>query len=513
MLALLAGAIAISTSLSLKKEYLVNNLALLNSLPHSSFDPLEADYSHNRPAMRMLYATPLEISSNNRLESSVLKSFLYDQQSQTISFKISPSAKYSDGTSVTINDISIAILRLVLKRPFFPVVRYIEGVEEWTRLQQPLRSLPKGITLEQDTLRIKLTKNLKNSLFRFTLEVFSIIPDRCIDLNTGKLICAVPTPSGHFTMDTQAPEVISFLRRYPVTPYGESLPQRMKISYLPPGRSDFANEIDDATVVVGWESSLRDPSQKALAQYAVRWLPRSWFTSLIINPNVAPFDDVNCRRLFAETFRKQFHALNDPESDLEASQMTSILPGYLSLQTLLEEDKSGNSNLACLEKLRTAKFRWAAVGGPATPFRTVIIETLKEFGQSEVAPIAKANYDEVLASFLNNETSILGYSSGFWAQDPVGDLQMYFTPGLHPILNFITGDKFLQTLLADLDGVDDSGLKPAMEKINRYLFNQSLSNVVAHVRKFYLAKNDEIISDPSFALSSPAPWQVFRDAR
>ncbi len=489
----------------------VNNLALLNSLPQSSFDPLNADFAFNRQAMRMLYATPIEISASNRLESSVLKSFSYDQKTQTILFELNLSATFSDGRPVSINDISIAILRLALNRPYFPVVRYIEGLESWTKLKQPLLARPSGITADQNTLRIHLTKNLANALFRFTLEIFSIIPEHCIDLDTGKMNCKVPTPSGHFTIGTEASDSTTFRRRYAKTSYGESLPETLKITYLAPGRSDLENEIDSSTVVVGWESSLHDPSQGALKNYSVRWLPRSWFTSLILNPNVPPFDSVECRREFAAAFRKKFHALNNPDSDIEGSQFTAILPGYLSLKSLNEALPGGKFG-SCVEKLRSAPVKWAAVGGSSTPFRTTIVETLKDLGHSDVTAVTKQNYDDVLSSFLGNETSILGYSSGFWAQDPVGDLQMYFTPGLHPILNFATSDLKLQKMLANLDQGGEKELKSKMQEINQYLFDQAISNVVAHVRKFYLAKNEKIISDPSFALSSPAPWQVFRTA-
>ena len=489
----------------------VNNLALLNSLPHSSFDPLDADFAFNRQAMRMLYATPIEISASNRLESSVLKSFSYDQKTQTILFELNQSATFSDGLPVTINDISIAILRLALNRPYFPVVRYIEGLEPWTKLKQPLRARPKGITHDQNTLRIHLTKNLTNALFRFTLEIFSIIPEHCLDLDTGKLTCKVPTPSGHFTIQAETSDSTMFRRRHAKTPYGESLPETLKITYLAAGRSDLEKEIDSSTVVVGWESSLRDPSQKALKNYSVRWLPRSWFTSLVLNPNVPPFDSVECRRQFAAAFRKKFHSLNDPDNEMEGSQFTSILPGYLSLKSLNEALPTGKA-VNCAEKLRSAPIKWAAVGGPSTPFRTTIVETLKDLGHPDVTAVTKQKYDDVLSSFLGNETSILGYSSGFWAQDPIGDLQMYFTPGLHPILNFVTSDLKLQGMLANLDQGGEEDLKPKMQEINQYLFDQAISNVVAHVRKFYLAKNEKIISDPSFALSSPAPWQLFRSA-
>jgi hypothetical protein len=232
---------------------------------------------------------------------------------------------------------------------------------------------------------------------------------------------------------------------------------------------------------------------------------------LVLNPNIPPFDSVDCRRQFAAAFRKKFHSINDPDHEMEGSQFTSILPGYLPLSSLNEAMPEGKAG-SCAERLRTAPIKWAAVGGPSTPFRTTLVETLRDLGQPHVTAATKQRYDDVLASFLGNETSILGYSSGFWAQDPVGDLQMYFTPGLHPILNFVTGDSKLQAMLADLDHGGEEDLKPKMQEINQYLFDQAISNVVAHVRKFYLAKNEKIISDPSFALSSPAPWQVFRTA-
>jgi hypothetical protein len=149
------------------------------------------------------------------------------------------------------------------------------------------------------------------------------------------------------------------------------------------------------------------------------------------------------------------------------------------------------------------------MGGIDTPFRKALLAATKSFSTADPAPIQFATAAETRSSFARGQIAIVGYSSGFWAQDPVGDLQMFFTPGLHPELNFITSDRPLQAMLGDLDGVSNEQMGERLKSINRYLFEGALASVVSHARLFFLARDPAILAEPIFALSSPAPWQIF----
>ena len=97
----------------------------------TSFDPLEADRAANLPIARMLFLTPLEISVNNDLVSTVFDKFSYDPQSNTITFISREDLKYSDGQILTVRDITLSITRMLHARPDFPVIKEIIGKAEW----------------------------------------------------------------------------------------------------------------------------------------------------------------------------------------------------------------------------------------------------------------------------------------------------------------------------------------------------------------------------------------------
>ena len=95
--------------------------------------------------------------------------------------------------------------------------------------------------------------------------------------------------------------------------------------------------------------------------------------------------------------------------------------------------------------------------------------------------------------------------SGFWALDPAGDVKMLFTPNLHQTLKQLWSDSKFLNLVTKL-GDDAVGYKA----LNTYLFEESLLNVYGHQRRFFAAKNQALFSNLNFAITSPAPWQVFK---
>ena len=145
-------------------EYVVTETGL-----PTSYDPLDADSTQNLSVMRMLYATPLEISLENELTSSILEDFRYVSDSQEIVWKVKEGLKYSDGKQLTADDVAFSVSRMAFTRPKFPVLENIVGLSEWINEQTPLKSYPKGIVVRGQTITIKLNKNLKHPLFRFCL--------------------------------------------------------------------------------------------------------------------------------------------------------------------------------------------------------------------------------------------------------------------------------------------------------------------------------------------------------
>ena len=100
----------------------------------TSLDPLDADQTQNLPVARMIYATPLEIDASDAISSLVLEKFSYDKLTKTIHWKVKKDLKYSDGESMTVEDVAFSVLRMTYARPKFPVIDSIEGVSEWVHL-------------------------------------------------------------------------------------------------------------------------------------------------------------------------------------------------------------------------------------------------------------------------------------------------------------------------------------------------------------------------------------------
>ena len=74
-------------------------------------------------------------------------------------------------------------------RPTFPVIRYIKGIEEWSKSPDAYNLELPGLKKSQNEILIEFSESTSNPLFRFCLELFSIIPEKCIDKVTDKLIC------------------------------------------------------------------------------------------------------------------------------------------------------------------------------------------------------------------------------------------------------------------------------------------------------------------------------------
>jgi hypothetical protein len=122
-------------------------------------------------------------------------------------------------------------------------------------------------------------------------------------------------------------------------------------------------------------------------------------------------------------------------------------------------------------------------------------------------PIILKDRKELAEKFSSGEVSILNSGSGFWDNDPAGDLQMLFTPNLHKPLNFVTRDQTLQSLIQDLER--HQGDKSKYVAVNRYLHDEAMFNVYTHVRRFYFSKNKGLLKQIPQGGSAPAPWQVF----
>lgn len=475
----------------------------------TSLDPLEADNTNNLPVARMIYATPLEISEENQLSSHVLESFQYDSSTRTIKWVVKAGLKFDDGTPITPDDVAFSVARMAYTRPQFPVVESIEGVETWSKSKGALKSFPSGISVKGQAVSIKLAKNIEHPLFRFCLELFSIIPKKCVDTESNKIVCKEVPSSGYYRIAEKSKDVVLFVKRDDAQIDGLKVPAKVRFEYI--SAEDLPKSLgslDDMTVFAGNEVTYPSAElQKIEEKFSTKFTPASRFSVLLLNPKVAPFKDKKCRQYFAKNFRESYSELAGKSQPLEASIFTKILPGYLSVKELGAERQLSDKDIAeCRSTFAKAKLSWGyADGEMRSTFIDTLRKTFEKIGVKPAAPTVAANRKDLADLFTDGKISVFSGSSGFWALDPSGDMKMLFTPNLHKALKFVSDDSKLQKMISELDSGQGN-----YAQVNRYIHDEATFNVYSHLRRFFASPSKKLLVDVPFAITSPAPWQVFK---
>lgn len=502
ILIFIGSLIAYSAQGAVMKEYVITETD-----KYTSLDPLDADLTHNLPVARMIYATPLEIDASDSMTSLVLESFSYDRGSQTITWVVKKGLKFSDATMITADDVAFSVARMIHARPKFPVIENIEGVSEWLKSSNPLSNLPSGIKIDGQKITLRLTKDSPHPLFRFCLELFSIIPKSCVDLKTSKIKCEKIPESGRYSLVENSQDFLLFKKRL-----SEKVPEGIKFKYvsaadMPSKLSTIAN----SAIIAGNESMYSVDMLKTFTKNgSLYYLPAARFAVLQIQPGHEPFSDKMCRQIFAGQFRKEYQKITGDYSPMESSIFTKLLPGYIEgreLESGLFAEFKDAELENCRAQLKQNEIQWGYVETEKnSAFVKAFESTLNSLGLKSKITLF-SNRKEMSESFSKGDISFFPAGSGFWANDPVGDLKMLFTPNLHKPLNFITKDETLQKLINDL--VDDQGNKSFYLAVNKYLHDEALFNVYTHVRRFYFSKNKSSLKQIPQGSAAPTPWQVF----
>jgi ABC-type transport system substrate-binding protein len=468
-----------------------------------SFDPINADGTQNLPVMRMLYATPLESGANSILESSILSEFKYDAESRTVRFTVKSGLRYSDGQELSVEDVALAVARMAYFRPTFPVIKNIVGVTEWSARRQGIAELPAGIRIYGDSISIVLDRPQANPLFRFCLELFSVVPKSCIDLTTGKLLCKVPPFSGYFNLTEQSSRELTFeVRKDEGAPKLKRPLSMVRFKYQTL-EAACSQSLKMNEVIAGSETEyLASGCVNLIESKQLHWLPSARFLVLRFNPHHSLFDSREARQFFAERVRR---ALSGKNTGLEVqrSLFPKLLPGYLKASEFSEPGD-----------VVASSFRGKEItlpqGGPNVVSGTmkVVIEVARELGM-KVRTIEPSNPADSVAKFVNGEFGVTVGGSGFWAQDPVGDLSMWFTKSLHKTMTFAWEDEGIYSRLANLETeVDPERIRLKMEDFNKYIYAQSIIAPVAHFRRLFITSSQvDELAIPQ-AITSPAPWHL-----
>jgi len=475
-----------------------------------SLDPLDADNTRNLLVARMIYTTPVEINSTGSLSSRVLESFDYDPNSKQLNWIVKDGVKFHDGAPITSFDVVLAVLRMAKARPKFPVVEDIEGLQDWIA-KGNFKSLPRGIKIDGKNISIRFTKAQDHPLFRFTLEIFSIIPSKCVDLINGAVTCSEIPGSGHYSIQEKADNSILFKIVESPTIHGKPVPSKIQFRYLTSDATvaELSN-FNDFTIISGNESKFNPSEMDGFSKkMTMRHSPASRITFLLLNPNFEAFQSKNCRRVFSDAFRMAFTQVR-LDSKAQASLFTEILPGYLS-NTDLENSApiSPDFRKDCISKFSASHLPWAEVKGESDPIlKSVVSKTIETLGMRQSPPLLLSNRSEEFKAFTDGNVAFMTAGTGFWALDPGGDVQMLLTPNMHPVLNFVSSDPNLQSLVRNLSS--DAKKSDSFSKLNRYLFEDALLNVFAHSRRFFASNSKNLIAELPLSITAPSPWQVFR---
>ncbi len=496
-------------SASDRYTYVITETGIVNSL-----DPLDADQTVNMPVARMIYATPIEADQRGDLKSTILDSFNYNEKTKSMIWTVKKGIYFSDGSLIEPSDIAFAVLRMIRARPKFPVLEDIVGVEDWLTAQRPLETLPEGVQVDGQKIEIRFRKNLDHPIFRFCLELFSVIPKRCVDLSNNKINCSEIPSSGHYRLISKSDSELLFEKRDLNEVFGSKVPTKINFKYMTPSEAvDFSQKMDSTTIISGSElrftiNDFHNLKKKTQVSYA----PASRLVGLVINPNAAPFNDKRCRLVFAKAFRETFKSIAHGERKSEFSLFTDLLPGYISsdeFQSQIESKLNANDLVECKMKFQENPIHWLkSKSNPNSFFVQVMEKIFLSLGIENQDPIQSETQKDEVEMFVNGKLSVSSFQTGFWAFDPAGDVQMLFTPNLHKSLCFVSKDPKTQDLIKNLEIAKDKN--SAFAALNRHIFNESLLNVFTHVRRFVAAKDQSLIQEAPVSITAPAPWQYFK---
>lgn len=500
MSAFLYGAIRMSSTSLKRMDYIITETKMVES-----FDPLNADKTVNLPVMRMLYATPLQIDRDNKLISLVLEKFSYDEASKVIKLTAKNGIRFSDGTPLLPKDIYFAILRMARNRPTFPVIKHIKGIEAWSKDPAPYKKVLPGLQIKGEDIFIELTEATSNPLFRFCLELFAIIPESCIDKDSDKVTCERPASSGPFVLSSQTENTLLFSQRKELH-FGDN--QYEEIRFIYQDLADICQEkknlsYTDESVLSGNEMSynlsLCQNSHHPILR-KTHWTPAARFGFVLLNPTVAPFEKSSHRLYFTEKLR-QYIKTHHPEMVVTRSLFTEILPGFLPFE---EKDSSVSKLIA---DVKEGDFSGKDFIMPEE------VSVANSILQKAVASVARELSMNVIhdqkENFVGGKKAVEIASSGFWAQDPTGDLFMFFTKNLHKPLEYVWKDETHYSLLEKIQTEISKGedFTKTMEEFNHHLIEASLFAPVVHFRRFYSTQESISSFEYPKAITSPAPWQ------
>ncbi len=478
--------------------------ALPNTTMPTSFDPLELDNFHNYFSGQMLYLAPIQINSRGALYSILLEKFVYDSRYKQLALRLREGLKFSNGSPIYARDITLAILRMAKVRPDFAFIPDIIGIEEWSFAGASLKFLPQGIQVKGRDITIRLGCARKNPLYCLALNVFAVVPLESCHLETSHLNCRIPPSSGPYIMAKRGEDFIEFTKNpfFPLAHY----PQQIKFDYPKLGYNQYLLEhcVDEA-VLFSHEMALNKAliNSDDLASFHIDSLPKSWFSAFILNATRQPFDDPLCRQWFRDVFYSEFCS----QKHINIVSTQNLFPGSLMGSGQASKRDSYNElEVSTFVKQINRKglnliYRNADL---LFPIGEVLVSMAKKYNLKLNKPIKDLHGDF-------REWDLQPFNSGFSLLDPIADIKILFTKGVHSALQGVVYDKVVADL-ANSFGPSRHRNRDIVHSLNKKLYQDAILNSYCHWSYIYMRlKKYRKLAYISDAVSMPYPWEVFND--
>jgi hypothetical protein len=466
---------------------------------YTSLDPLDADATENILVARMLFATPVQPMQGKMIESMVLNSFTFNEDSNSIELKIKEGLEFSNNQKIMIEDIEMSILRMAYKRPHFPVINKIKGINDWIKKEYPLESKLEGITIFGNTLKITFKEKTRHPLLRLSMEVFGIIPRAYVNTKTGGIVGKVPT-SGPYIIQSESKNSITF-----------QLNENFNLSDLPKNiifqyedikiAIEKLSATDENAIIYASESTLSKLELENIhSSFSNKKTPTARFASLLINANSKKFESRSARRKLRDQFK---------------SMIEIKYQGVISYAPSIFIDKTFNNPTSQIGKSSKNKNEFInneeiTVGhlGETNSLQIELIDNLaSELKSNSIRVIHYQNKDKLIQDFNEGSIDLYFSGSGFSETCPEQDLKMLFTPGLHGLLRHQQEDQVLQLLI---DNLENTPSEENHSKVNQYLYDDASFNVYRNVSRFYFGKNQAIVEGIPVGDFNTNPWEIFQ---
>ena len=405
-------------------------------------DPISSGSMQANWINRLLFRPPFYISNDGKVKSEVLKGFYYDRSINMIVFEIS-NVEFSDGSKIEAIDIAYSILRVDFLGKRYAIFDKIEGYQEWKNSQNKLGSLPKAVNVSGNTLKIKLTDELKKPFNDLGSLDFSIVPHSYLDKDTLRLENFSPT-SGGMVMETISQNLYRFTGNNEVISIA-SVPRERVLEIMPYIKDNHTVQIDEITLPPQDIQAIQD-NYDSFSNINKR------VYGVVLDNTKSPFDDPIVREYFIQQHRKTIAQLYG-EDFIEGSVFSRVSPGYLPMEELSAYRLTEEQEEKCKKYLQENP-----------PYFRVNLE--KQGSKLVEATLTRLNIEPRFST--DGYASIRWFNTGFEVYDLVNDLREVFTPGRYSFLNLVTEAEAFQPLFDQL--VEGKWIDERFfQSFNRYL--------------------------------------------